>query len=244
MSFSDMSVAMAYINRVPQLRYTLKTFRFFGFDGEIVICDDFSEQDQRAGILIPEFPDLNIKIVDSPRNVINPCVAYNKAFSECSGDYIIIQNPECCWVDNIAQYVRENLSTGKYIPFNCFPLTKEVSESLDSPQDIQTFAQMPILSWYQHPIYRPLGYHFCSAITRSDLEGKLGGGFDEAYSEGHSYDDDEFYFRVRQHLEVKFTMTHRVAHQFHPPNTQYPNLRELVERNKLLFQDLVNSHQI
>ena len=59
------------------------------------------------------------------------------------------------------------------------------------------------LGYYNHSVYRPVSYHFCSAIPRTDLQ-ELGG-FDERYAEGVAYDDDEFIARIRRKgMEVHF----------------------------------------
>lgn len=210
----NISVAMAYINRLPQLRYTLSTFELFKFDGEVVICDDFSASAEDPRSLISEFPSLNIRVVTPPRKAQNPCVAYNTALSACTGDAVIIQNPECCWVGDIAAACRARLRDSVYLAFGCLSIPKGQTDLLHAGE---VAADHTSGKWYNHSVYRPTAYHFCTAVLRRDLNRYLGGGFDERFAEGCDFDDDEFVYRVRAAgFGVEFLDSPYVIHQWHP----------------------------
>jgi len=93
-------------------------------------------------------------------------------------------------------------------------------------------------AWYNHPVRRPVGYHFCSAITANNLK-KLNG-FDERFMEGIGYDDDDFISRVKLlKLRVDITSNPFVVHQWHAAGQDaLTNKSELILKNKELYQIL------
>ena len=86
--------------------------------------------------------------------------------------------------------------------------------------------------WYNHSKHNPCALHFCTAITKKDLE-KLGG-FDERYAGGIGYDDLDFINRVRGRLKVKMIDSPFAVHQAHTP-TDYKGNYELFMRNQKLY---------
>ncbi len=122
---------MSYYNRMSQLRYTLKTINQSQYrDVEIVIVDDFSAADQHLNNLPTEFPGINFKLIDmraryGTKAWCNPCVPYNEGFRACTGDMIIIQNPECCHMGDVLSYVNNHLTNGTYLSFHTYSCTKE-----------------------------------------------------------------------------------------------------------------------
>ena len=59
-------------------------------------------------------------------------------------------------------------------------------------------------------------YHFCSAMTKEDLDDL--GGFDMRYAQGVGYDDNDFIYRVRlKGMTTKIIDNPFVIHQYHPP---------------------------
>ena len=68
--------------------------------------------------------------------------------------------------------------------------------------------------WYNHGIYRPCAFHFCSGITRKNLI-ELNG-FDESYANGICYDDNEFLYRINlKGLKIIFENDFKSIHQYH-----------------------------
>lgn len=98
------------------------------------------------------------------------------------------------------------------------------------------------LGFYNHVKFRPVAYHFCSAITRLDLEDL--GGFDERYAEGIAFDDDELVARIqRKKMQINFLEYPLVLHQNHyNASKEYavwdgkiPENRSRLDKNRILF---------
>jgi len=220
------SVVMAYHNRRRQLFHTLTTMSASNYQNyEIVIVDDFSNEENNIDTIKDIFPNLNINLIKMQDEVDekwyrNPCVPYNVGFIKSKGDKIIVQNPECCHMGDIISYTAENLNNEIYLSFHCYATGVEETELIRTNKNI-VYHEKTIKQgkddnskWYNHATYRPASYHFCTALTRENLI-KLNG-FDEKYALGHSYDDDDFVYRVRRlKLKIEFVDTPFVIHQYH-----------------------------
>ncbi len=245
MGTENISIAAAYLNRLKQTQFTLERLVKFDFKGEIVIADDHSVPEQSARLLIDLFPSLDIKVVTPIQNVVNPAHAYNTAFANCTRDTVIIQNPECVWVQDIGAFVSAYLNENDYFVFACLNGSKEDSERFGPDTDLSLVMPTdPRLPWYQHSSHRKRGYHFCSAISRIALNTDLRGGFDERFNEGYGYDDNEFFLRVSHHLNVTHIDRPYVIHQYHDRFWESDISGEKAEkrsalnlRNFNLFQD-------
>ncbi len=251
--FKMISIVMAYKNRLPHLLYTLETIRYTkSTNFEIIIVDDFSDQEHDPTIGKMRYPQLPITVIKmsdlyKEKSYHNPCVVYNVGFRYTSGDKIIIQNPECCHIGDIISYVENNLNIGDYFSFNCYSTNEQETNVMRGGNGI-TFNNIGavdpnVSAWYNHPTYRPVMYHFMSAITRVDL--KELNGFDERFSDGVSYDDDEFVLRIkRKNLNIRFIESPLAVHQYH--TSQFPSdlLPSLVEKNRVLLESIQNETQI
>lgn len=249
------SIVMAYYNRLPQLKYTLKTFEKSSFkDFEIVIVDDYSSIMHSIDKLPREFPSLNFKIikmqdVNKKKTYVGPSIPYNIGFKESKGDKIIIQNPECCHMGDVIAYTENNLKDDTYLSFHCFASGKRELENLHKTNHLDV--EKSNGRWYNHEIHRPASYHFTTAITRKNLI-ELNG-FDERYAAGYCYDDDEFIERIKkQNLKIKFVSDPWTIHQYHgksfnnplnPPITQ-DNLSFHKENLKNLSVKAINKDNI
>lgn len=255
------SIATSYKNRKPQFTRTLKTIANSSIkDVEVIVVDDASDEQHRLEDLIPQFPFLKvIRVEPHEKWYVNPCVAFNKAFAAATGDKIIIQNPECLHFGDVLKYTDEHLTDETYLSFAAFSLGEQSTDRLDLYDycNMDKAVLMPIASvarpvtkegdqaWYNHSKYRPVGYHFCAAITRKNLNAM--GGFDERFALGLCFDDDEFLNRVRRSkLEVKIIDEPFVLHQWHYSSTVYQlsNSNELVSINRNLFAKTKNELQI
>lgn len=204
------SVVMSYYNRKQLLLNTLESFKQYdGIDYEVIVVDDASSDEHR----LEDVPGIKLIRVDpEDKTWVNPCIPFNMGFSYTIGDVVVLQNPECRHEGNILQYVMDNISDDNYLAFGCISLNKDGSMAM----------------WYNHSVYRPCAYHFCSAITKKNLT-ELGG-FDERYKDGTSYDDDEFILRVkRKGLNVMIVDTPLVSHQCHHENGWPINNNENVD---------------
>jgi hypothetical protein len=92
--------------------------------------------------------------------------------------------------------------------------------------------------WYQHSIYNNRQLNFCTAILRKDLL-ELGG-FDERFSNGRAWGDNEFITRIRRKkMNIISIDDYIVYHQYHEPNldNSYDPNQNLF--NLILTEDII-----
>lgn len=235
------SIVTAYYNRLDLFMNTLKSIEKSEIkDIEVVVVDDGSSEEHRLEGLTERFPFLKVIRLE-PQNKwwVNPCIPFNIGFKEAKGDIIIIQNPECKHMGDI---LKRSLTIGvdEYISFACYSIDEETTygpiknlQTINRPvsHDGQT-------GWYNHSVYRPVGYHFCSVIHKSNLD-ELGG-FDEKYANGLAYDDNEILYRInKMGLKVSIVDEPFVIHQWHySGGNKIPNAQELINKNKNLLYNV------
>lgn len=218
------SIVMAYYNRKIQLYNTLKSIAKTKHDSfEVILIDDYSKEEERVEDLMLEFPFLKVvRVTKEEKTYTCSCMAYNRGIAISDGEIIVLQNPECEHVGDVLLYVENNLTDSNFLSFSCFaPDYKENK------------------SWYNHPIYRPVYYHFCSAITKRNMN-ELGG-FDERFAQGLAYDDDEFVQRVsRLCLKKDIPVNPYVIHQPHSKDygMSKQEYRNRIERNRAIYEIL------
>ena len=245
------SIATTYYNRKSQFINTLRSLEQSSIKNfEVIVVDDASDDEQRIESLEKDFKFLKVfRISKEEKQFNNPCIAFNLAFSKCSGEQIIIQNAECFHYSDILKTVSENLNDKNYLSFACYSIDKETTKKVNETNNIDEAKNLikflPIRQdingmngWYNHGLYRPNGLHFCSAITRNNLK-KLNG-FDERYAEGSCFDDNEFYHRVGVlGLKTKFENNSICVHQFHENfNYHKANINALEARNHCLYNNV------
>jgi glycosyltransferase involved in cell wall biosynthesis len=232
------AIVMTYFNRQPQLMRTLESFSQYNpADFFVVVVDDGSEEDIRLPENMP-FEVVIIKMKDKRWTQGDP--AYNAGFYYAlkrNPDIVIIQNAECAHHGDILRFARENVTDNNYIAFGCYSAGKDeypvpVFHNKGADFDGES-------AWYCHPVHRPKPYHFCAALTASNL--KRLNGFDERFSFGAGYDDDYFLHQIFcLGLEVYITTDPIVIHQWHQHNPYTGgDEAELVRKNHLLFQSLI-----
>jgi glycosyltransferase involved in cell wall biosynthesis len=204
------SVVMAYYNRKSLLLKTLESIQEYTDhdDFEIVIVDDASREEERLEDIVDTF-DLDIllhRISPEEKTHLNPCVPYNKGFSLATGEVIVIQNPECFHYGDVIS-AASKMQEGEYLSYHCYSLDKK-DTALIQEIKFKKGEELPIVlhqkpmsfdgdsGYYVHKVFRPDAMHFCTAITRDDLD-KLGG-FDERFAYGYAFDDREFFDRIRR----------------------------------------------
>lgn len=227
----DISIVMGYYNRKPQTINTLNYFENYkNYKYEVIIVDDNSTPEHQLDDIIKNytFPIKYIKITAEEKgNRINPCVTYNTGFKEAEGERVIIQNPECIHRGNILEYVNTKLTYDDYMAFSCyncssFELTQELLNNISLIND-PAFHRRNKFTWYNHPIFRPVHYHFCAAIMNDNL--KLLGGFNEEFAKGVWYDDNEILLSIKQNLNLNIKTIDPneggfVIHQWHPRDAE------------------------
>ncbi len=253
----DISIVMGYYNRKPQTINTLNYFENYKeYNYEVIIVDDNSTPEHQLDDIIKNysFPIKYIKITAEEKgNRINPSVTYNKGFKEAEGERVIIQNPECIHRGNILGYVKTNLTYDDYIAFSCYncssyELTQELLNNISLIND-PSFHVKNKFTWYNHPIARPVHYHFCAAIMNDNL--KLLGGFNEEFAKGHSYDDNEILLSIKQNLNLNIKSIDPneggfVIHQWHPRDAESKftpqQFNIMLNHNKNLYETYLNEH--
>jgi len=227
-------------------------------DFEYIVVDDASSPVHRLEDLLPEFPFLKLKRVD-PHNkfYLNPCIPYNMGIAEATGEFIILQSPECLHMGDILSYVGNNISINKYFVFSCYSLDEQKTKALQSvdfnadPFTLYTAILNTIgglstnscessagryNTWFAHSKYRPCMFNFLVALTAKDM--KELGGFNEVFYDGHSYDDTEFSERVlKKKMEVVMIDEPYCLHQYHPSVlSNIPNFAARLEKNRFLYE--------
>lgn len=222
------SVIMAYYNRKSLLLNTLNSIKG---ECEIIVVDDASDDEHQLrdikGIKL-------IEIKKEEKTWVNSCMAFNRGFNVASGDIIIIQNPECEHAGDIINYTLNNITDNNYLSFGCYSLPKTNNKTIIN----KCVSIEGDSGWYNHSIYRPYGYHFCSAITKKNLD-ELGG-FDERFANGIDFEDNDILNRIkRKGLEVKIIDSPFVYHQYHYNSTHFKNKPS----NKKLYDLIVSESE-
>lgn len=242
------SIVAGYYNRKDLFYRTLQSITKSKYkDIEFIVVDDGSDDNQRLEDLVPEFPFLKIKRIEkSNKWYVNPCITFNIGLREAKGDIIVLQNPECFHVHDVLSYLNEHVDDSCYISVSAYGFDPALNARLiehmsnDTVDELlMTLPQQPYvggtsIGWYNHSRYRPVFYHFCSAISRNNMA-KLNG-FDERYAHGIGYDDDELISRIRKlGLNLIIEDSVSVIHQYHQTLWTAPNTGQLCEKNRLLL---------
>ena len=222
----ELAIVMTYYQRQKQLNRTLESLRQYDSSKfVVVIVDDDSPDD----IILPELPyevdilKLRNKTWHNSASVYN--WGFHRAF-EYNPKVIIIQNAECQHHGDILSAAKE-VTDGNYIAFPAYSLAEneEASEEIIRNKAAEFNGES---AWYNHSLYRPCGYHFCSAITTSNL--KKINGFDERLCDGIAYEDNAFLHHIRNlGLRVDIPDRPMVFHQWHYSSGAYDPV--LVEKN-------------
>jgi hypothetical protein len=221
-------------------------------DFEVIAVDDCSDDNQRIEDLEKRFKFLKVHLINKEDKWYhNPCIPFNIAFSLCKGDKIIIQNAECLHHSDILSRTEENLNDSNYLSFANYSIDQDTTERINKCEKIKEFIDSypmndnrfdfygnGVNGWYNHGVYRPCAFHFCSAITRSNLI-ELNG-FDESYANGICYDDNEILYRINlKGLKIIFEDDFKSIHQYHEKfYYNKDNYMSLENINRNIFHNL------
>ena len=234
-------IVMTYFDRQIQLDNTLYSFAKTKHDDfEVIIVDDCSLVEPEIGL-----HDFDISVIKPKKKQwIDGSPAYNMGIIEAlkrNPDIIILQNAETYHVGDIISYSKQ-VTDKTYISYGCFNLSRLNTFQTHSIEDIIRENNNHALNnednaWLNHKTIRQMGYHWCSAITADNMR-KING-FDERFSDGYCFEDDEFLARVRAlGLEVEITDSPFVVHQWHDRNYVPKNWSQLFEVNRTLFDQI------
>ncbi|MGV8915160.1 MAG: glycosyltransferase family 2 protein [Kaistella sp.] len=250
------SIVTAYYNRKQLFINTLKSIQSQNSEAllEVIAVDDGSDENERLEDIIPEFPFLKvIRLEKKNKWYHNSCIPFNIGFKAAKGNKIIIQNPECFHYGDIINYTEKNLTAENYLSFACFSLDKNSTNGIENIFKDKSVAEIikknnhavvedGDAGWYNHSVHRKKGYHFCTGITKENLQSL--GGFDELFSLGIAYDDDDLLSRIlKKQLNIQFIDEELVLHQNHysPASNSFQNREykmHLMVRNQRLFKKL------
>jgi glycosyltransferase involved in cell wall biosynthesis len=233
-------IVMTYFERQRQLNQTLKSIKSEHKDFEVVIVDDCSRVE--PAFVMQDFPITLIKMKN--KQWIDGSPAYNAGILYTLSkdpDVIILQNAETYHVGDIIKYAT-TVTDQTYISFACYNLSKETTKKHHDINEVIKQNNNHAVNnednaWLNHKTIRQMGYHWCSAITAANIR-KLNG-FDERFSEGYCFEDDEFLARVKMlGLKVEITSEPFVVHQWHSRSYVPSNWQELYNRNRRLFEQI------
>lgn len=258
------SIVTSYYNRKPQFINTLKTIKHSKqIDNlELIVTDDGSSQEHKLDDILDDYPFIKLITVDPKEKwYVNPCIPFNKSIKAATGDIIILQNPECLHVGDILSNIVENLTDENYITYSVYSADYQSTQDIQkypfekkyifdliknrlTPFNNQNYVSEGISCWYNHSIYRPVGYHFISAITKKNMD-KLNG-FDERFAYGIGFDDDEILFRIKKlGLDVKIIDEPFGVHQWHYSENNFfarvDNAAAASHRNNDIFQNITKN---
>ena len=227
------AIVMTYFNRQKQLERTLESFRQYDPDSfRVVIVDDGSDEE----IKLPEL-GFEVVILKTYRKTwMQGDPAWNIGLYYAllkEPEIVIIQNAECYHVGDILSYARR-VNNKTYISFGCYSQSKDGSDIFNKGASFGGES-----AWYNHPVYRTVGYHFCTAITSDNL--KRINGFDERFSFGAGYDDDYLLHQIKSlGLNIEITSEPYVVHQWHESNKTYNN--DLYKKNETIYKELIKEN--
>lgn len=190
------SIIMPYYNR-PEIRFAFDSFiKFYSErdDFEIIISEDTKNRDnverhQKLNDIINKYSEkLKITLILDPCVAINPATRYNRGVEVAKGSILIITNPETPHTMDIFKELDMVDFSNTYIVCACsaMHLVEDKGNFFDN--------EHKFYMWYQHTVHRNANFHFCTAISKENYN-KIGG-FDEGYSKGLGFDDNNFVKRV------------------------------------------------
>jgi GT2 family glycosyltransferase len=218
------SLLYPYYQREHVLDWTLKSLKKFYAsrqDLEIIFVVDLKNTTQERDLLIERLDHywdaLCLRVISNDLLTYNGARAYNLAARQAEGEYLILSNPECRHLNDILGGLDATFADTPDVYTVC---------ACQSHDDNGMF-----LEWYQHSVHRPANFHFLSALSRQQYHAI--GGFDEEYSYGIAYEDNDWLARVRRaRVPIIVRDDLCVAHQAH---SRWYQDQRLVAKNAALF---------
>lgn len=251
-----LSVVLPYYNRKIHLQKTLESIslsRQRNF--EVIVVDDGSSEENRVEFLSEKFKFMRVVRID-PKDKwwINPCIAFNRGFSEAKGDVVVFGGSECIHHGDVLSDAIANVNEHNYVVYSCYALSKIVTQKIQTAKEpiassIRKYVfplgrakvKNPHGYWYHHPKIRSRPLNFLAAIHKSSLN-KIGG-FDEEYATGIAYDDDDFLLRIRRaKIVINLPDEKRpiAIHQFHESSFDVIDKEQKLTRNHDLYRKRVS----
>lgn len=233
------SFIMPYYNR-PELRFTLQSYiKYYSKrnDYEIVIIEDTKnrsnpETHQHLLDIIEGYKStIPIRIILDPKVSYNPSTKYNLGAREATGEILLLTNPEVLHASDVLSFIDKSDMENLYIVCAC------ASAHLIEDKGTLGESKFKFHMWYQHTQHRDVRYHFCTVVKKNNYINRIKG-FDERYSDGIAYDDDNFVKRVLKAGLIVFPVDDLVT--YHIEHSRYYQIdtdtfNRLVEKNRRLW---------
>jgi hypothetical protein len=236
----EYSIIIPYIDRPVLLHNTLMSYaHWYGRrdDLEILIIQDSkcsNPEDLKDVVDLWTRRGLDIQVIDQETTKsYGPSILFNKGVSKCHGQYVVLTSPEIYHNVDILKELDDSFEEDpdQYIVCAC--------QSLKRPRPLRKSRQFgdlrsEVSEWFQHSIHRPNRYHFCSALKK-ELYLKIGG-FDEQFSDGFCFDDDDFRETViKAGIEIVQRDDLLTSHQWHG-HCDVPDKMIRWNNNKSLYE--------
>lgn len=235
------SIVMPYTHRPNQTYNTMLLNRhWYGErdDLEILVVEDYrnaADQEKHEALLavLQQFPELDIRHIINPDEVLwTACSSYNLGAREACGKFLVLTCPECMHVvDNLSDMDGGYLkwSEDRYNVWSCLSVTH--SGRYTDPMD---WEQETGSVWYQHSRFNNRCLNFATCMLKEQYL-ELGG-FNEEYSNGFAFADNEFINTIRKAgIEVSASDTARVFHQYHEGGGRVEHKHPGWKRNSQLY---------
>lgn len=232
------SILMPYHMRADQLSSTLHSFLHHYLDRddfEVIIIEDSKNRrngaEHNALVEVVEWFRETIPILllqADDRNGCNASALYNLGSEFARGAFLVITNPEVMHVSNVLFGFDQEMDINPlaYVMCACFSIDKTRFMNYDA-SEVEGH-------WYQHSQHRDVQCHFCSVISKAMYDNI--GGFDDAYSKGMCFDDDDFKNKIKS---ANIPMVSRddliTLHLFHD-KSKPSNYLELHRINKAYYE--------
>lgn len=225
------SVLIPFYNREKEFRLAISSYaHWYGerFDYEILLGVDVKNLDRRGLFeIVDENPKIKFRIFETgSHSCYVPGPAFNYLAGKASGNILLLTNPETVHLTNVLGGIPDSID-GQYFVFSCEAGYVD-DFSLRHP-NIKYRHYM----WYQHGTHNNRLLHFCSAISKKQYLDI--GGFDEAYSVGIGYDDNDFLQKVVSGGICPVAVDSEVALHIEHDRT-YNNSIEKTEANKAIYE--------
>ncbi len=224
----EFSIIVPYYKRLSQIEQTFNSFKNFGYENfEVVVILDTknSGEDVLAlseVIMKYSFP---VKVIRNDKASFNPARSFNLGVEASEGKYLVLTNPECRHDSNVLDGLRKEFAVNQkaYVICACMSLGPDGN----------------FVEWYQHSAYSNRKLHFCSSIAKENYI-KIGG-FDEQYTEGIAYEDDDFVKKV-EHSNLQIVLRDDLVTS-HLHHSRDGLNSELSEKNRMLFNSKWSEHR-
>lgn len=222
------SIIYPYLKRGRQFVKTAESLlQWYRHRTDVELCivmdpkNRLVDQDELFATLETLWDKFLVRIINNDIYSYSSAYPYNLASRYASGDHLVLSNPESPHMGDILGDLDRRFEEDPtaYYVYSCMGLRQD-----GTPEQ-----------WYQHSLHNPRCLHFCSAM-RLELFREIWG-FDERYTRGLYYEDNDFINKVRAAgIPVVQVDDPGVTHVWH--DRGYQGRPDLMDKNKRLYQHI------